>query len=110
MTTSPSPPVPSSSRSNGAFGSSLPQWRSFLSTLNWRRDPGYEQRMKQHELRKIQHEQRMKQLRNESEQLRNETEQLRQENKRLAELESRMDALLRNADSCSPTPPATGSS
>ena len=57
--------------------------------LNWRRDPGYEQRMKQ---------------------LRNETEQLRQENRRLAELESRMDALLRNADSCSPTPPATGSS
>ena len=63
--------------------------------LNWRRDPGYEQR-------KLQHEQRMKQLRNE-------TEQLRQENRRLAELESRMDALLRNADSCSPTPPATGS-
>ena len=57
--------------------------------LNWRRDPGYEQRMKQ---------------------LRSETEQLRQENRRLAELESRMDALLLNADSCSPTPPATGSS
>ena len=53
--------------------------------------------------RKIQHEQRMKQLRSE-------TEQLRQENKRLAELESRMDALLRNADSCSQTPPGTGSS
>jgi TolA-binding protein len=110
MTTSPSSQAPSSSRSNGASGSSLPQWRSFLSTLNWRRDPGYEQRMKQHEQqvmqyeqRKIQHEQRMKQLRNE-------TEQLRQENRRLAELESRMDALLRNADSCSPTPPATGSS
>ncbi|MCF8139679.1 MAG: hypothetical protein K9J75_01035 [Cyanobium usitatum Tobar12.5m-G36] len=43
-------------------------------------------------------------------QLRNETEQLRQDNRRLAELESRMDALLRNADSCSPTSPATGSS
>ena len=41
----PAPPAPSSSRSNGASGSSLPQWRSFLSTLNWRRDPGYEQRM-----------------------------------------------------------------
>ena len=74
MTTSPSPPVPSSSRSNGASGSSLPQWRLWLSMLNWRRDPGYEQRMKQ---------------------LRSETEQLRQENRRLAELESRMDALLR---------------
>jgi hypothetical protein len=49
--------------------------------LNWRRDPGYEQR-------KMQHEQRMKQLENE-------TEQLRQENRRLAALQSRMDALLR---------------
>ena len=34
--------------------------------LNWRRDPGYEQRMKQ--------------LRSETEQLRSETEQLRREN------------------------------
>ena len=42
-----------------------------MSTLNWRRDPGYEQRKMQHELR--------------------------QENRRLAELKSRMDALLRNA-------------
>ncbi len=39
-----------------------------------------------------------------------EIEQLRQENRRLAELESRMDALLLSADSCSPIPPATGSS
>ena len=72
MTTSPSPPAASSSRSNGASGSSLPQWRSFLSTLNWRRDPGYEQRKIQYEQRKIQHEQRMKQLRSETEQLRRE--------------------------------------
>ena len=28
------------------------------ATLNWRRDPGYEQRKMQHELRKMQHEQR----------------------------------------------------
>ncbi|MEA5423735.1 hypothetical protein [Synechococcus sp. CCY9202] len=69
MTTSPSPPVPSSSRSNGASGSSLPQWRLWLSMLNWRRDPGYEQRMKQ---------------------LRNETEQLKKENARLAAIESRL--------------------
>jgi len=40
-----------------------------LSTLNWRRDPGYEQR-------KMQHEQRMKQLRS--------------ENARLAAIESRL--------------------
>jgi len=30
-----------------------------LSTLNWRRDPGYELRMQQYELRRIQHELRM---------------------------------------------------
>ena len=49
----PAPAVlaPSSSRSNGASGSLLPRWRSFLSTLNWRRDPGYEQRKMQHEQR-----------------------------------------------------------
>ena len=83
MTTSPSPQAPSSSPSNGASGSSLPQWRLWLQTLNWRRDPGYEQR-------KMQHEQRMKQLRSESEQMRNETEQLRKENARLAAIESRL--------------------
>ena len=77
MTTSPSQQAPpSSSLSNGVSGSSLPPWRSFLSTLNWRRDPGYEQRKMQHELR-------MKQLRSE-------TEQLRQENARLAAIESRL--------------------
>ena len=37
-------------------------------------------------------------------------QQLEQEDKRLAALESRLDALLRNADSSSQTPPATGSS
>ena len=68
MTTSLSRPAPSSSRSNGASGSSLPRWRSFLSTRNWRREPGYEQRKMQHEQRKMQHEQRMKQLRSETEQ------------------------------------------
>jgi len=48
MTPSPSQQAPpSSSPSNGVSGSSLPPWRSFLSTLNWRRDPGYEQRMMQ---------------------------------------------------------------
>ena len=65
MTTSPSPAAPSSSSSNGESLSSLPRWRQFLSTLNWRRDPGYEQRKMQHELR-------MKQLESEIEQLRRE--------------------------------------
>ena len=72
MTTSPSPAAPSSSSSNGASLSSLPRWRQLLSTLNWRRDPGYELRMLQFEQRKMQHELRMKQLESEIELLRRE--------------------------------------
>jgi hypothetical protein len=64
-----------------------------LSTLNWRRDPGYEQRM-------MQHEQRMKQLRNE-------TEQLRKENARLAELNAKLDAILFSSATSSTPPPST---
>ena len=96
MTTSPSPPVPSSSRSNGASGSSLPQWRLWLSMLNWRRDPGYEQR-------KMQHEQRMLQLENEIEQLRN-------ENARLAAIESRLARFEREHLSSSNPLSSTGDS
>ena len=40
-----------------------------MSMLNWRRDPGYEQR-------KIQHELRMKQLKNEIEQIKSDSEQI----------------------------------
>jgi type VI protein secretion system component VasK len=58
----------------------LPPWRRLLATLNWR--PVYD--------------------------IEQETEQLKKENKRLAALESKMDALLRNVDSSSQTPPATG--
>jgi len=47
-----------------------------LQTLNWRRDPGYEQRMQHNEQRKMQHEQRMKQLENEIELLRSESAQI----------------------------------
>jgi TolA-binding protein len=98
MTTSPSPQAPpSSSPSNGASGSSLPQWRLWLQTLNWRRDPGvelrkmqYEQREMQYEQREMQHELRMKQLESEIEQIESETEQLRNENARLAAIESRL--------------------
>ena len=57
--------------------------------LNWRRDPDFETRMTAKLI---------------------EIEQLRRENKRLAELSSRMDALLRNPDSCSSTPPETDGS
>jgi hypothetical protein len=74
--------------SRSEWVSTLPPWRRLLATLNWRPVYDIEQRTRQ---------------------LRIETEQLREENRRLAELESRMDALLRNADSSSQTPPATGS-
>ena len=74
----------------------MPRWRQFLSTLNWRRDPGYEQLMLNYEQRRIQHEQlmlhyerrkmqhelRMKQLESEIEQIEKETEQMRRENAR----------------------------
>jgi len=72
MITSPSPAAPCSSSSNGESLSSLPRWRQFLSTLNWRRDPGYEQRVMHYEQRKMQHELRMKQLESEIEQLQRE--------------------------------------
>jgi len=59
--------------------------RHLGATLNWRRDPGYEQRIKQ---------------------LRNETEQLRSENARLAELDAKIAALWPSPTSSStPTPP-----
>jgi uncharacterized protein involved in exopolysaccharide biosynthesis len=71
--------------------------------LNWRPVYDIEQRTRQHELNALASEKR-------TQQLESEIVQLREENRRLAELESRMDALLRNADSSSQTPPATGSS
>jgi hypothetical protein len=52
------------------------------ATLNWRRDPGYEQRVIHYEQRKMQHELRMKQLESEIEQIEKETELLRRENAR----------------------------
>ena len=45
MTTSPSPTVSSLSSSNGASGSSLSPFRSFLSMLNWRRNPDTEREL-----------------------------------------------------------------
>ena len=87
MTTS-SISVPSRPLSRSEWVSTLPPWRRFLATFNWRPVYDIEQRTKQ---------------------LESEIELLREENKRLAALESRMDALLRNADSSSQTPPATGS-
>jgi cell shape-determining protein MreC len=101
MTTSTSPQAPSStSISNGASGASLPQWRLWLQTLNWRRDPGVEQRKMQHELR-------MKQLESEIEQIESETEQLRRENARLAELNAKLDVILFSSATNSSPPPST---
>ena len=100
MTTSPSSAAASRSSSNGESLSSLPRWRQFLlvacntarhlgATLNWRRDPDYEQRVMHYERRKMQHELRMKQLESEIEQIERETEQLRRENARAKALRVR---------------------
>jgi hypothetical protein len=81
--------------------------------LNWRRDPGYEQRkmlheqkMTHYEQRRIQHELRMKQLRSDSEQIEKETEQLRRDNAR----QRALSALIKqhcfpDASSSTPLPP-----
>ena len=74
--------------SRSEYVSTLPPWRRLLAMFNWR--PVYDIEMRGRESEK-----RLKQL--------------EIENRRLSELESRMDALLRNADSSSQTPPATGS-
>ena len=66
--------------------------------LNWRRDPGYEQRMLNYEQRRIQHEQRMKQLKNE-------IEQLDRENAKLENLLSCVDRLCFPPASNSTPPP-----
>jgi hypothetical protein len=71
----------------------LPPWRRFLAKLNWH--PTVDAQLSAIESSR------------ESERLRNETEQLKSENARLAKLESKLDSLLRNADSSSPIPPST---
>ena len=71
-----------------------------MSTLNWRRDPGYEQRTRETEIailrerqKRLQIEQQIEQMKKEDEQIENETEQLRRDNARLAKLNARDDAL-----------------
>ena len=79
----------------------MPRWRLWLSqlchtarkmgaTLNWHRDPGYEQRM-------LRLRQGTEQMRIETEQIKRETEQLKLENARLRQLNAR------GAGNCSPT-------
>ncbi|MEB3243584.1 MAG: hypothetical protein VKO44_08100, partial [Cyanobacteriota bacterium] len=51
-----------------------------MSMLNWRRDPGYEQRMNDNRIAIERSKERTKQLENEIEQLRQETARLRKLN------------------------------
>ena len=81
MTTS-SNSAASRSLTRSDYVSTLPPWRRLLAMLNWRPVYDIEQR----------------------------TKLLLHENERLAALNSKMDALLRNVDSSSQTPPTTGSS
>jgi len=91
MTTSPSQPAPpSSSRSNGASGASLPQWRLWLQMLNWRRDPDVEQKINASRLRTKQFESEINGSKQRTKQIERETEQLKNENARLAAIESRL--------------------
>lgn len=109
MTTSPSQQAStSSSSSNGACGSSLPRWRLFLQTLNWRRNPDIEKQINASRLRTKQFESESKliekeidqlrseslRVRSESEQVESEIEQIEKENARLSELNSKLDAIV----------------
>jgi hypothetical protein len=61
--------------------------------LNWRRDPGYEQRKMLNEQLLRQSELRIRQIDARTKQIENETEQLRQENARGRQLLASIDAL-----------------
>ena len=119
MTTSPSQQAStSSSSSNGACGSSLPRWRLWLQTLNWRHNPDIEKQINASRLRTKQLETEIEQLRSESERLRtessrvrSETEQIKKENARLAELNSKLDAIVfSSATSSTPMKPTPSES
>ena len=61
--------------------------------LNWRRDPGYEQRKMLSELRIRQIDARTKQIEKETKQIERETERLKQENARGRQLLASIDVL-----------------
>ena len=91
--------MPSPSISNGCFDkseyySSLPWFRRFLATLNWRPVVDYE-------LREIAYEQRMQQIESE-------ISQIESENEQLAELNAKLSAILSssatNSSPMNPTP------
>ena len=73
----------SSSSSNGACGSSLPRWRLYLQTLNWRHNPDIEKQINASKLR--------------TKQLESESKLIEKENARLSELNSKLEAILASA-------------
>ena len=110
MSTSPVS-APSASISKSDYLSSLPRWRRWLSTLNWRPVVEYEIREIEFEHRRIAHEQRMKHLMNEKEQLQREDERLQKLDARLDELDAKIAALWPSSTSNSiqDRPPASDS-
>ena len=92
MSTSPVS-APSASISKSDYLASLPRWRRWLSTLNWRPVVEYEIREIEFEHRRIAHEQRMKQLKKEDERLKKEDERLQKLDARLDELDAKIAAL-----------------
>jgi len=92
MTTSTSPSVSSLSSSNGASGSSLSPFRSFLRMLNWRRDPAREMQIERSEQR--------------TKQLEKEIEQLNRDNALLSWMHSEIDLIEADLPSSSTPPPA----
>ena len=103
MSTSPVS-APSASISKSDYLASLPRWRRWLSTLNWRPVVDYEIREIEFEHRRIAHEQRMKQLKKED-------ERLQKLDERLDELDAKIAALWPSSTSNSiqDRPPASDS-
>ena len=89
MTTSTSQPASSLSSSNGASGSSLSPFRSFLRMLNWRRDPVVEMQIERSEQR---------------------TKQLERELALLSWMHSELDLIEADLPSSSTPPQATAAS
>ena len=83
MTTSPSPAAASQSSSNGVSPASLPRWRSFLSTLNWRPVREIEQRTRETEIAILRERQKRLRIEQQIEQMKREDEQMKREDERL---------------------------
>ena len=80
-----------------------------MAKLNWHPTVDAQISVLESERREKESARRTKLIESDIERLKKENKQLEIENKRLAEIESRLDALLLNADSSSPIPPATDS-